>query len=131
MSKCYLYTALKTKSRDHDVLNGHITTSFMQIEGKMPKIRTHVEESIAIVTNIEYFNGADVTVAIVDCWLAHRDREKYEEIGITYDHEFIPHITICNGNKVYDHQTLIGKHAYVGGEYIGFVVKSDQEGNAA
>lgn len=125
MSECYVYTALKTKSRNYEALNGHITTSFMNVAGKMPKIRTHVTESVATVTAIEHFKEADVTVAIVDCWLAHRDRERYEAIGLTYEHEFIPHITICKGNKVDDHQVLIGKHAYVGSEYIGFVVKAD------
>ena len=119
----FVYTALKTKSREHKELNGHITTSFMAVKGKMPKLSTCVNESVATVVDIKHLVGGDVTVAVVDCHLANSRRSHFESIGLSYDYEFIPHITICSGNCVDDYQHLVGEFAYCGDEYIGFIVK--------
>ncbi|MGL5015223.1 MAG: hypothetical protein ACRC6V_13190 [Bacteroidales bacterium] len=80
----------------------------MKVEGKMPKLTTCVNESIATV---------------VDCHLAHSRRKHFNDIGLTYDYEFIPHITLCSGNKVGDFSHFMGEFAYCGDEYIGFITK--------
>lgn len=49
MSNVFVYTALKTKCKEHKELNGHITTSFMKVGGEIPKLTTCVNESIATV----------------------------------------------------------------------------------
>lgn len=123
MSNVFVYTALKTKCKEHKELNGHITTSFMKVEGKMPKLTTCVNESIATVVEIKYLEGGNVTVAVVDCHLAHSRRKHFNDLGLTYDYEFIPHITLCSGNKVVDFSHLVGEFAYCGDEYIGFITK--------
>lgn len=123
MSNVFVYTALKTKCKEHKELNGHITTSFMKVEGKMPKLTTCVNESIATVAEIKYLEDGNVTVAVVDCHLAYSRHNHFNDIGLTYDYEFIPHITLCSGNKVGDFSHLVGEFAYCGDEYIGFITK--------
>lgn len=122
MKQMFVYTATKTHSTNQAELNGHITTSFTAVKKGLPKLHTlNQKTEIAFVTEIEYFPGADVTVARVGsdtAWVAFL---YYKELGLEYEHEFKPHITLCKGNYVTLYRHLVGESVIIGDSYIGFL----------
>ena len=124
--KVAIYTALTATSDDTKELNGHVTTSFTWVKSKrLPKIRLSTASQQAIVTGIEYFESANVTVALVESSLAHLRHEVFTTLGLEYEYELNPHITLCNGNKVNDYLHLMGRKVLLGNEYVGIYTKED------
>lgn len=62
------------------------------------------------IVGIEYWGGADVTVAILDHEQFKEARECYDRMGLTYtDYPWRPHATLCKGNHVVMFQSLVSR----------------------
>lgn len=118
-----VYTAFVSSCDEAKELNGHVTTSFTWMEGRMPKLQTCSAQGICTVKDVVYFEGADVTVALVASKLAEDRHKVLTSIGLKYEHEYLPHVTICKGNKVVEFTQLIGINVMLHSEYIGFFTK--------
>lgn len=117
-----VYTAVKTYHPEYDELCGHITTSFTELSKDTPKIMLFNNGStLGKVTHIEYFPTGNVTVAIIDSERVNEIHADKLKMGLSYQLEFKPHITIGKGNHVDDHRHLVGAIVSIGYEYIGFV----------
>lgn len=91
----------------------HVTMSFQDagptgcitvdmLDGPLP--------SSFLVIAVEYWEGPNVTVAVLDPEQFKEARECYDRIGLTYtDYPFKPHATLCKGNHVDLLQPLVGK----------------------
>lgn len=125
MKSVYMYTAITTHSNFHELV-GHITTSFTKVNRKLPKIfpRT-VEQEVVTVSNVVYWKDSNVTVALVPSEAARIEYQLYKNLGLDYEYEFIPHVTLCPGNLVEEYKDLIGKEVHMGYTYIGFIEKED------
>lgn len=124
--KVAIYTALAVISEDTKELAGHVTTSFTWVgKKKLPKIRLSSASQQCTVTDIEYFESANVTVALVDSGLAKLRHNVFIGIGLEYGYELKPHITLCKGNNVSAYYNLVGRKVVLGNEYIGIFTKED------
>lgn len=132
MTVCF-YTALEVQSlalQKLGVKNPHITTSFTPVVGKLPKIKSEHfllpwDLCVAKVTDIKYWEKADVTVALVTAPSAPIHNKKMMELGLTYEHEFIPHITLCKGNDVAKYESLVGTYCDIIDVYCGHIIRND------
>lgn len=97
-------------------IDGHITLCFCDTE-KAGKFSTFNGKGAATVVDVEYWEHVDITVLVVDCQVAKIRHEYYKSLGYTYDHEFIPHITVGRGDVVSDFIHLKGDRFIVGSEY--------------
>ncbi|MGL5014332.1 MAG: hypothetical protein ACRC6V_08605 [Bacteroidales bacterium] len=122
MKQMFVYTAIATHSTSMDELIGHITTSFTKVKKGLPKLKTlNTKAEVAFVTDIEYLKGGDVTVARIFSDTAWADFLYYQELGLEYEYEFKPHITLCKGNHADKYNHLIGESVIMGEAYIGFL----------
>ncbi|BBL19189.1 hypothetical protein KIT04_020 [Vibrio phage KIT04] len=115
MKKLYIAVDAKVSStpRSHRPFpenpGGHITLAFMDVAetDKLYTCNLNFLYEPATVVGVEYWAHSDVTVLLIDaeCLLAARDY--LEQQGFTYDHDFIPHITVAKGNKAKDYKDYI------------------------
>lgn len=77
-----------------------------------------VQGQFADIVRIEYWEEANVTVAILDAEFLKDAHQTLVNKGFTYDHEFIPHITLENGNHVEYYESLIEERVYFGYSYL-------------
>lgn len=125
----YFYTALRALATPYsEPSRGHITTSFTKVEGKMPKLESGnfiLPWSIceAVVTAVEYWAEADMTVAVVNCPSAEKHHLDMVKLGLGYEKEFIPHISLSKGDTAKQWQDKIGARYAVVDVYCGFVIK--------
>ncbi len=96
----------------------HITLCFCEADKLLGKIKTWQGSDIALVTGVEYWKKANVTVLKVDCELAFKRHGYYKHLGYGYDHEYSPHITVSRGNHVDNFNHLIGQALAITGEYF-------------
>lgn len=126
MKEVCVYTALQTACAAQ-ALQGHITTSFSVITGKVPKFESlgveHLMKFKCIVKEIVYWEHVGLTVALVDSPDSHKRFEQLKQLGFKYEHEFVPHITIGKGDLVEEHQALVGVKVFIVGEYMGHIVR--------
>jgi hypothetical protein len=113
----FFSTALKVLNSE---LKGkHITTMFSPFIGE-GKISTSNQVGDAIITDVLFWENANVIVAIVDCPLALERYAFFSNMGYVYDLKYIAHITIEKTDKdnsnAYKH--LIGNKVSVGEEYF-------------
>lgn len=124
----FVYTAFKTTSINPK-LHGHVTTSFTEINRKLPKISTVYFAITGVVKSVEYWEESNVTVALLDIPLSHSKQQLYAhqnsliDRGFEYGYEFKPHITLGSGNTADENQDLVGVKVSFGEEYIGFLYK--------
>ncbi len=102
---------------ESDEIEGHITLCFCDAK-KSGKVSTLNGRGDAKITSIEYWSRVNLTVALVDCELAHLRNKYYSDNGYSYDHEFIPHLTICEGDSSKQHEHLLGHELEVVNEYV-------------
>ena len=103
------------KATGHGV-DGHITLSFCDVQ-KAGKFQTTDSSQLACVYAIEYWGRVNLTVALVDSPLAWERFEYWSGLGYTYDLEFIPHITLGEGDLTKKYEHLIGEAMLIDGEY--------------
>lgn len=102
---------------DESAFSGHVTLCFCDAN-KGGKVSTNSGQDDATISDVVYWPHVDLTVLLVDSEFAHDRYNYYKENGYTYDHEFIPHITVGKGDVVEDFKRLIGFEFYLGEEYI-------------
>lgn len=106
-------SALKVIGTDY-----HVTLSFFEINGKLPKISTMEGDGYGEVIGVEYWHKPDITVALIESNIVNERHRYYNDNGYTYMYEFKPHFTLEQGDvsDAYDH--LIGKKIAIGEEYF-------------
>lgn len=118
--KLKFYAGLSVYYEDNP--NAHITTAFSPIVGN-PNTGTSPVSSDATIIGLDYWENADVTVALVDCHLAVKYHNKYRKQGFTWDFtDYKPHVTLSKGNRVGEFQHLLGTILPVYQEYRRIVV---------
>jgi hypothetical protein len=74
------------------------------------------------VMSIEYWEGADVTVAVLNPRDWAEARHVYDRLGLTYaGYDFKPHVTLAKGNQcneVAEYEWLIGHYVLTLDAYI-------------
>lgn len=74
------------------------------------------------VMSVEYWEGADVTVAVLNPRDWEEARQVYDGLGLTYNgYAFKPHITLAKGNQcneVPDYEWLVGHYVQILDAYI-------------
>lgn len=121
-----VYTAFKTECHQDRRLNGHITTSFTVVQGKMPKIFTRpasYPRELAMVVAVEYWAKPDVTVALVESRHLLDRHIDLLEVGLSYEHEFRPHITLTRGDALTEYAGCVGVQVCLGDEYVGLITR--------
>lgn len=122
--RAFLYTAVKTQNDFYKELNGHITTTFTEVNKKLPKVCFSGFNACGTVVGIEYWEEPKVTVAIIDCPKLHTLHGGLIKSGLSYEYEFIPHITLTSGeDKTKDFLKLIDEEVLIYGEYVGTFVR--------
>jgi len=77
----------------------------------------HGKDKVRVI-RVEYWKKPRVTVLLVESPLIFERHEYYAKHGYTYDHEFVPHITMSHKNEVERWKHMVGKELSVIGEYI-------------
>ena len=118
----YFQTVLKVLSKNlkiKELKRKHITTMFSEFTG-IGKISTTTHQGQARITDVVFWENANVIVALVDCPLAMQRFEFFSKMGYKYDLKYRPHITIeknsIDTSEKYKH--LIGSVINVGQEYF-------------
>lgn len=96
----------------------HVTLSFCEMTPKMNKVSTSKTESICRVDSVVYWPKPNITVGLVSSMFITNRFEYWQKNGYTYDHEFIPHITLGSGDVVSEFSHLIGEALPVHSEYF-------------
>ncbi len=126
--KVFIYTALQCQSTHEPLIGGHITTSFTEANRKLPKIYPSGLKTKGFIMGVEYWPEAKVTVALVSAAGLDELHQRLRNAGLDYPYEFKPHVTIAYGeDKTSEYQYLIGELIGISGDYIGTVIKSDEE----
>ncbi|VTP12626.1 hypothetical protein PUATCC27989T_00438 [Phytobacter ursingii] len=114
------YIALRTESITKELNDKHLTICYMQVSptSKLDVNYIMPSSAEAEVSSIEYWEGVNLTVAIIKSKEAHEAYKSVSDAGFTYDLEFIPHVTIGSGDIVADCVHLVGKSLTVGNPYI-------------
>lgn len=115
-----LYIAIRTMSELEALDDKHLTicympaseTSKLNFNEIMP---SHVS---AKVTDVLYWERVNLTVALIDSEESRRAYQVLNRSGFTYDFEFIPHVTICQGDKTSEYRGIIGEEIIIGNPYI-------------
>lgn len=106
--------ALKVIDANFD---GHITLCFCDaIKGGKVSTSNHRYE--AEIVGVSYWKHVNLTVMLVKSEYASERHKYYNDNGYTYDHVFIPHITVGGGDVVSEFKKHIGDVFYIGDEYI-------------
>ncbi len=111
------YSRLPVTASDKRLDGGHVTTMYSKTESikRFQSARIGLDLS---VTDVVHLPSGNVTVAIVDHPDIRAIHKYYRDHGLVYDHEFLPHITICNGSHVDEHVDLIGTRVLLSDELI-------------
>lgn len=138
MTVCF-YTALEVQSlalQHLGVKNPHITTSFTPVVGKLPKMKSwHFllpwDACQAKITEVQYWEEPDVTVAVVTAPSALAHYQRMMDLGFVYELEYIPHITLCKGRGVDKYASLLGTYCDIIDVYCGHIIKSNATSDVA
>ena len=134
--KAFIYTALRavitSDNQTQADIEGHITTSFTEVNRKLPKIYPSKVNVIAAVGNVVYWPDAKVTVALIEDEYAidrlNQIHSSLMAVGLDYQYAFTPHITLSYGeDETEKYRSLVGCTVYICGDYVGTVVKQDGE----
>ena len=109
-----IYTAVKIKTDIPELMEGHLTLSFSDIketEKLTLKKLSDFFPSKTIISEIVFFEKAGVTVALVNSKEIVSAHNYLNSIGLNYDMNFNPHVTLSYGgeNKVKQFSWLIGQ----------------------
>jgi len=101
------YAALPVRSESPELNGGHITTMFSPLTGT-GRWHTGEAERSGIVTAVEYWQGRNLTVAIVKCKYAEQRHSYWFEQGFRYDYAYRPHVSIGAGDSTRELRHLVG-----------------------
>lgn len=112
-----LYIA--TRSYIENLGDFHLTLCFMGMEEtKKLGLNIHTSNLYGKVLRVEYWEHVDLTIAIVDIPKQLIEIKKnLEGCGFTYNHEFNPHITLCNG-RTSEYDWVAGNTVLFGETYL-------------
>lgn len=126
--KTFVYTAFRVFGLPPLFKHPHVTTSFTEVRPGLPRIELKNRTIRMKVDRIEHWLDANVTVAILDDVRGELLEQHNALIGsgLEYNYEFLPHVTLCNGNNTGlftddDYCPLVGNTVYLEDPYIGFV----------
>ena len=94
----------------------HVTLCFCDAV-KSGKFKTSNGRGKGVVIGVEYWESADITVALIDSSFIYDRHEYYKILGYGYDYNFIPHATLSKGNTVSEHKTMKGDIVILCDEY--------------
>lgn len=126
-----LYAGLNAKFLDkkekHPFDHFHLTLMYGELKAT-PRFYLGEHGMRGHGTNVEdivYWEHVDLTVAIINHTKYLQDRFDFysKELGIEYDYEFVPHVTLGKGNLVEEHAYLKGTDVDFSDEYIRFLEK--------
>jgi hypothetical protein len=102
---------------DFPVKDLHVTTMFSDL---VPTSRLYggIESGLAKVIDVQYWKEPDITVLKLKAPIAVRHYNDYTELGFIYDHEYIPHATLCKGNQKNKYLGLIGEVMTLSDPYV-------------
>lgn len=117
-----MYAALKVDAI-HDALHEkHITLAFSDIIETDKLSTLQLVESIPLmahVTDVVYWPIPGITVALFKEETFEDVKGILENAGFTYsDNDYMPHITICEGDYAESHRVLVGKSVMPTDVYI-------------
>lgn len=96
----------------------HITLCFCDTNSRAGKVSTWHGWDKAKVIAVEYWKKPRVTVLLVESALVTQRHEYYVKHGYTYDHDFVPHVTVAHRNELDKWKGMVGKEVSITGEYI-------------
>jgi hypothetical protein len=96
----------------------HVTLAFCDAK-RGGKVHTSAAIADGLITDVVYWQGSNVTVALIDSELVRRRHQYYTDNGYPYEgYHHVPHATLSRGNTVADHLDLVGSIVTLGEEYI-------------
>lgn len=102
---------------DFPVPNLHVTTMFSDLI-PTPRLYGGIDNGLAKVIDVQYWKEPDITVLKLTAPIAVRHYHEYCNLGFKYDHEYIPHATICKGNQKNKYLNLIGEVMTLSDPYV-------------
>lgn len=95
----------------------HVTMAFMPaVESQyIPcDMLTGPLPSRSPIMAIEYWEGEDVTVAVLNERDWNEARQVYDRLGLLYNgYDFKPHVTLAKGNEVEEYEWLVGHYVLI------------------
>lgn len=96
----------------------HVTLAFCEAR-KGGKIATSTAIADGVITDVVYWSGSNVTVALIDSELIRRRHQYYTDNGYPYEgYHHIPHATLSRFDDVVNFQHLKGTTVTLGDEYV-------------
>lgn len=122
------YIGLCVSSDIRCLQDKHVTIAYNDIDkstGRLDMVKlATMANCMAVIDDIEYWEGADVTVAVLTSPNAVKAHKLCVESGYRYNYEFRPHVTLSPGDVSKDaslREELIGRHIQLGNPYIKIV----------
>lgn len=97
---------------------GHITFMFSDLVASRKVLNRNVEGCEFTITSVVHWPIPNITVAICECAAAMNRHKEYTDAGFSYDFEYIPHITLSQGDNTREYAELVGQTGVLGHEYM-------------
>lgn len=75
----------------------------------------------AIIADVQYWELVGLTVLILESELAVARNKYFTDLGFKYDYEYIPHVTIAQGDCAEEYMSMVGNSVYLHDEYVRIV----------